>query len=223
MNQLTRKLGPLPMWQWIAIGAALGGVILLYRRSHPSGGAAVGAVGAAIPSDAQYNPIDPTTGLPISGGFSTGPATDTGAAGAGSGNLTDLLNNFGALEQLLAGLQEIQPGPAVDTNSDTPKVQTGAKKAKKPAKKKASAKRKPAKHAGHKNPGHHTISHGHGKKTASSSAPHNPRQHHNVQPPSHQKHPTPHHSAQHPAAKQHSNPTRRPAPRNQRHFSRRGR
>jgi hypothetical protein len=250
---LQKKLGPLALWQWIAIGAAVGGAIVLWRRAHP--GAASDAAATATPSDAEFNPIDPTTGLPISGGISSGAATDTGAAGAG-GSLTDLLSNFGALESLLSGLQEISPGPAVETDPDTVAAQTGSKKS--AAAKKAGSslsplarakkaltsgklgpinrqrlkaagytdaqisyhlkhktplgapyaqqhptkKTKPAK----KNPGHTTTSHGNGKKTASSSAPHNPRQHVNVQSPAHQRHPpTKHPSAQHPAA-------RKPAP-----------
>lgn len=249
---LDRKLGPLPLWQWIAIGAAIGAAALWYRRTHP--GAASDAAGAATPSDAQYNPIDPTTGLPISGGFSTGAATDTGASGSG-GSLGDLLSNFGTLEQLLVGLQEINPGPAVETDPATTAMQTGSNtaaaksaSAKKPTKASALASAKAAVasgklgpinrqrlkaagysdsqidyHVKHKtplaapyaqqhptkkqaaakaSPGHTITTHGNGKKTASSSAPHNPRQHVNVQSPAHQRHePAKHVSAQHPAAK----------------------
>jgi hypothetical protein len=236
VNQLQRKLGPLALWQWIAIGAAAGLGIALWRRSH----GAQDVAAAVTPSDAQYNPIDPTTGLPFAGGVSTGPATDTGTAGA-SGNLQDLLNNFGALESLLAGLQQLQPvGPAIDTtggDSDgSVAVQTGTTSAKKSPLERAKAalatgklgpvNRQRLKAAGYtdkqidlhlksgtplakpqsqqhpKNPGHTVTHHGGGKKTPSSSAPHNPRQHVNQHPPSHQRHePTKHHSAQHPAAK----------------------
>lgn len=250
---LDRKLGPLPLWQWIAIGAAIGAAALWYRRTHP--GTASDAVATATPGDAQYNPIDPTTGLPISGGISAGAATGTGAAGAG-GSLTDLLTNFQALEGLLSGLQEISPGPAVETDPGTVATQTGSPtKAAKAAAKTSSplsrakaavangtlgpVNRRRLKAAGYSDsqidyhlkhktplaapyaqqhptkkkttakasPGHTVTHHGNGKKTASSSAPHNARQHVNVQSPAHERHaPTKHVSAQHPAAKKKAPP-----------------
>jgi hypothetical protein len=207
MDALKRKLGPLQLWQWVLIGAVVGAGAILWRRGHPAAVQDVAA--AATPSDAQYSPIDPTTGLPYSGGVSTGPAaTDTGlitdpGALATGGGIADLLSNFAQLEDILAGLQSLQPGPAVQTDQGAVQTQVGTKRAKP---KKAPAK-KPAKkrtaHAGEKNPGHHVTDHGGRRKTPSSSAPHNPRQHHNVQPPAHQRHdPTKHPSAQHPAAKQ---------------------
>lgn len=219
MDALKKKLGPLALWQWVLIGAVVGAGTILWRRGHPAAAAARAA--AATPSDAQYSPIDPTTGLPISGGISTGagaaqtgdvlaPAADTGAAGGGT--LADLLSNFAQLEDLLTGLQEIGVGGAIETDNGVVQQQTGTKrtKAKKPAKKKPA--RKKTTHAGDKNPGHHVTDHGGRKKTPSSSAPHNPRQHHNVQPPAHQRHePTKHQSAHHPAAKQPVHHTATPA------------
>jgi hypothetical protein len=217
VDALKKKLGPLPLWQWVLIGAVVGAGTILWRRGHPAAQAAQDVAAAATPSDAQYNPIDPTTGLPVSGGVSTGAAaTDTGsvtdayaaglAAGGGAGGgatLADLLSNFAQLEDLLTGLQEIGVGSAIETDHGAVQQQTGTKR----AKPETPAKRKPAKkkttHAGDKNPGHHVTDHGGRRKTPSSSAPHNPRQHHNVQPPAHQRHdPTKHPSAQHPAAKQ---------------------
>lgn len=216
MNAMQKKLGPLPVWQWILIGAVVGlGTYLYERRAGAAGAAAQDATAAATPADAQYEPIDPTTGLPIAGGISTGAdttgdATDT----SGTGSLADLLTNFQSLEDLLAGLSEITPaapGPAVNTDQGQVKNHTGTKKAK-PKKHKA---RKPAKKkvttGGHKNPGHHVTHHGHGKKTAGSSAPHNDQQHKHVQAPSHQRHPaTTHPSAHHPSATH-------PIPAHQRH------
>lgn len=235
---MKKKLGPLPLWQWIVIGAVVGVGTVLYRRGHTS--TAQAALTAVTPSDAAYNPIDPTTGLPISGGASTGAASTTGTTGtattAAAPTLSDTLTAFGQLETLLTGLTEIQGpyvgpdsvGPAVQTDPAAVSQQVGTTKA--PASKTftkrspstgkmtiyrvgasgkpipvgpAPAKKKTTKSAGAKNPGHATTSHGGGKKTATSSAPHNARQHHNVQSPSHQRHdPTHHPSAQHPAAKQ---------------------
>jgi hypothetical protein len=191
MNAMKKKLGPLQLWQWLAIGVALGVGTYLYRRSHPA------ATPLPLPADAAYNPIDPTTGLPYAGGFTTGASTlDPGAAQPGS--FADMLEQFQQLEDLLAGLQSLtpEPGPPADTTASTAAVATGAAatKKKKP-KKKPKHKRKPPQHGGNKNPGHHTTSHGHGRKSPSSSAPHNGRQHHNVAPPAHQRHPTTHSDA----------------------------
>lgn len=227
---MKKKLGPLQLWQWIAIGAVAGvGAILIRRHSANAGNAAA----TVTPADATYNPIDPTTGLPYSGGISTGGGTgSTGAPAAGPADFTDLLNNFGALEGLLAGLQQIVPPPGAAQTTDPGHVstQTGAAPAKK-AKPKSNLERAKARvtqgkgtaktdatllAAGYsrgqiahakatgqplgkpKNPGHHVTTHAGGRRTASSSAPHNSRQHTNVAPPSHQRHPpTEHHSAAH--------------------------
>lgn len=211
---MKRKLGPLQLWQWILIGAVVGAGTYFYRRQHPAAAAAQDAAAAALPSDAAYNPIDPTTGLPFAGGMSTGPALDaTGDVtttaglgdGTGGGSLSDLLTNFGTLEDLLTGLTGltgIAPGPETQTDQGAVQEQVGTKRASTKKAKKKTPKAKKTVHAGTKNPGHHITSHGHGRKTPSSSAPHNPRQHHNVRPPAHQRHPaTQHHSAKHPAAK----------------------
>lgn len=245
MNALKKKLGPLPLWQWVLIGAVVGVGSILYRRGHPAAAAAA----AVTPSDAQYNPIDPTTGLPYSGGVSAGaPAAVTGDVTAPQ-SLSDLLSGFGQLTDLLGQIQSLQPGPEIQADNGAVQEQTGAGGPGAVAKKKAgvftqsegkraglnyivqggkrryestagkgdwgkggvikvasrtAAKKKTA--AAKKNPGHTTTKHGGGKKTPSSSAAHNARQHHNVRPPSHQRHaPTQHHSAAHPAAK-------RPAP-----------
>ena len=221
---IKRKLGPLPLWQWMLIGAVVGVGTVLYRRGHPSSSAAQNALAAATPSTAQYNPIDPTTGMPIaggvSGGFSTAPTTDTSGLTANTTNqapgqnLTDLLTGFGQLEGLLAGLTEMQgtaaapvePGPvsATDGPFDPSRVgpQVGTKRAPKKTKTKRPKKYKKTTHAGAGNPGHAVISHGGGRKSPSSSAPHNPRQHDNVAAPHHQRHdPTRHSSAGHPGAR----------------------
>lgn len=240
-DALKKKLGPLPLWQWVLIGAVVGVGAILWRRGHPA--AAQDAAAAAIPSDAQYNPIDPTTGLPVSGGVSTGPTsadpglivTDPGAAAPPS--FTDLLTGFGQLEDLLAGIQGLQPGPAIETDQGVVQAQTGTRSAvkkpgvftqttgpragrnyivqggqrlyeSKPGKGdwgKAKGSRATIKKAtpAKKSPGHTVTKHGGRKRTPSSSAAHNPRQHHNVRAPAHERHnPTKHPSAQHPKAKQ---------------------
>jgi hypothetical protein len=145
---MKRKLGPLPLWQWALIGAAVGLATVLYRRGHA--GAVSDIAAAATPSGAQYNPIDPTTGLPMSGGMSSGagsPSVDFSQLAAAiasqmpqqqapGDDLATTLSNFGSLESLLSGLSEIQgtpePGDAVDASSDVPQTQLGTKRAKKP-------------------------------------------------------------------------------------------
>jgi len=202
VNVAKKKLGPLPLWQWILIGAALGIGTVLYRRGHPAAQAAGDAVAAATPSDAEYNPIDPTTGLPISGGFSTGPATSqTGDVTSPADQFAGYLSNLETLLSLVSPA-DASAGAASETDQGAVQTQVGTKKAKPKKTPKKKAKPKKTTRAGDRNPGHHVTAHGNGKKTAGSSAPHNPRQHHNVQSPSHQRHaPTRHPSARNVATK----------------------
>jgi hypothetical protein len=193
---MKRKLGPLQLWQWILIGALVGGGTLLYRRSHP--GAASDVASAALPSDAEYNPIDPTTGMPFAGGVSAGALGPTDTSSdvlSPQDQFAGYLSNLESLMSLVAPV-DAGPGDAVETDPGVVQTQVGTKKAtKKPAKKKP-AKKKKTTHAGASNPGHHVTKHGAGKKTAGSSAPHNRQQHKNVAPPSHQRHP----ATRHPSA-----------------------
>lgn len=224
---MKRKLGPLQLWQWVLIGAVVGIGGVLYRRGHPAAQSAQNAAAAALPSDAQYNPISPTTGMSTAGGVSTGASADDisrtreqlGITALGTQltalegqlnqlnqptSMSSMLDNFGMLETLLSGLQDIHPasaGPAVQTDQAAVQTQTGTKRATRVTKPKKVEKTKKREHAGHTNPGHHVIDHGGGRKTPSSSAPHNARQHRNAQPPAHQRHdPTTHPSRHHPAS-----------------------
>lgn len=239
MDALKRKLGPLPLWQWVLIGAVLGGGVLLWRRGHPAAAAAAGAV----PSDAQYQPIDPTTGLPYAGGVTTSPGGDEPPPQGPFGDLTGIQDQ---LDAILGALSDIQPGADVETDHAAVAEQTGTGPARRKPGPLARAKaavtsgrvgpvnrarlraagytdaqinyhirhrtplakpyakqhpgRKPPKHQPAHSPGHRETSHGGGKRTRSSSAPHNPRQHGHVQPPAHERHePIKHPSATHPA------------------------
>jgi hypothetical protein len=197
---MKRKLGPLQLWQWILIGALVGGGTLLYRRGHPAALAAADAASAALPSDAAYNPIDPTTGLPFAGGISAGALGPTDTSSdvlSPQDQFAGYLSNLESLMSLVAPV-DAGTGDAVATDPAVVQTQVGTSKAKKKPAKKKPAKKKKTTHAGNSNPGHHVTKHGAGKKTPSSSAPHNRQQHKNVAPPSHQRHPaTKHHSAGH--------------------------
>lgn len=111
-DRLTAKMGPLPMWAWVAIGVAAVLGYRWYRNRQANAAGATGATGATgaidpatgyvtgSPSDlaalaAQQNSagIDPNTGLPYASGITSGqgdagpigpagPAGATGAAGA---------------------------------------------------------------------------------------------------------------------------------------------
>lgn len=89
-NGLQKKLGPLKVWQWAMIGAALGVAVLLYKRSHPgseetpASGELFGGTGTGA-----YGPIDPETGIPY--------AFSGGGGGAAGGTAEDL---FGTIEKL---------------------------------------------------------------------------------------------------------------------------
>jgi hypothetical protein len=215
---MKRKLGPLQLWQWLLIGAVVGVGTYFYTRNRAP------APASATPSDAQFGPIDPTTGLPFaSGGAGGGAPLDPTAVATPATNLPDLLAGFSQLEDLFAGMQSLipTPGAATDTSGDTVATATGAKKASKKKRPKEGDTRKIGRkkqyfwnghwhsapkgaahkkvtHPGKKNPGHHVTHHKGGKKTAHATAPHNHRQHHNVAPPAHQRHHPTHHPHPHP-------------------------
>ena len=70
---LTRKVGPLPVWAWIAIGGA---VLYVYRRSQASSSSSSNSSQAlaAQLAAAQAGQTVPTESLTTSGGTYSGPA-----------------------------------------------------------------------------------------------------------------------------------------------------
>lgn len=146
---MKKKLGPLELWQWAAIGAAAGVLVLLYMRR--SGSAQAASVGAT-PADAQYDPslgaIDPTTGLPYASGASGGVGDLSGGIGQNATpmSLADELNDFGMIVGLLSDLQGTVPAPATNTGAasttDQPAQATGTQPA-------SAAEPAPGFHKGH--------------------------------------------------------------------------
>lgn len=64
---LTRKIGPLPGWQWAALVGGLGGVAWYVIRGRNAATSTAGAAGAA-----GSGGIDPATGLPYSNAYGPG-------------------------------------------------------------------------------------------------------------------------------------------------------
>jgi hypothetical protein len=103
VNKLQKKLGPLKLWQWIAIGAALGAAILILRKKETpqaEAGEVFGGTGTGA-----FGPIDPETGIPYA--FEGGGA---GSAAASGETLDQFLERIGQLKD--AGLlgPEVEPG-----------------------------------------------------------------------------------------------------------------
>jgi hypothetical protein len=80
---LEKKLGPLKVWQWALIGAALGAAIVIYRRGKPEGEAAGEVFGGT--GTGAFGAIDPETGIPyqFEGGAGGGESLDTFLANIG--------------------------------------------------------------------------------------------------------------------------------------------
>lgn len=100
---LQKKLGPLKVWQWAAIGGAIG--IFLYIRNRnaseetPATGELFGGTGTGA-----FGPIDPETGVPYA--FEGG---GSGGANQGSGeSLDQFLQRVGQLQELFP--HEREPG-----------------------------------------------------------------------------------------------------------------
>lgn len=212
---MHKKLGPLETWQWAAI---LAGLLLAYYEYEKHNANSTATTPPASSTDTS-GAIDPTTGVPYAdelngtGGAigssgstgSTGSSTDSGAS------LQQELSDLGAIEQLMSGLGLGTGGSTTNTtvasglsgnqtktlNADLNKLnktigkdQSTIGKLQKEIAKFTAGKRT-TKHGGHRNPGHTITTHGDGRKSASSSAPHNARQHHNIAPPAHQRAHTP--------------------------------
>lgn len=86
---LSKKLGPLKVWQWALIGAALGAAIVVYRRGK--GGEGEGEPTGELfggTGTGAYGALDPETGIPYA---------FEGAGGAGGESLDTFLANIGKL------------------------------------------------------------------------------------------------------------------------------
>lgn len=211
---MHKKLGPLEAWQWAAILAGLLLVYYEYEKSKANSAATTSAAGTT--STDNSGAIDPTTGLPYAdeigngaGLSGTGGAGSTGSSTDGGTSLQQELSDLSTIEGLMSGLGLGTGGSTSNTtvagglsgsqtktlNADLNKLnktigkdQSAISKLQKQVAKLTTAK-KTTKPANHKNPGHHVTTHPGGKKTVSSSAPHNARQHTNIAPPSHQRAP----------------------------------
>lgn len=161
-----------------------------------------------------------TDGGGVGGGY-VGTAGSTGAATDSGTSLQQELSDLGSIEGLMSGLGlGAAPAPTDTSSTDTSggsdttagagaglstrqtnTLNTDLKTLNKTLKKQSTAitrlqkalkPKRSTKPANHKNPGHHVTTHPGGKKTATSSAPHNGQQHKNIAPPSHQRAPARH-------------------------------
>lgn len=102
---MKRKLGPLKLWQWIAIGVALGVGVYLLRGREGTGEVPAESFGST--GTGAFGPIDPETGIPYAFQNAPGNASTTPAD-----PLASFLDTFGALRE--AGAFET-PQPEVVT------------------------------------------------------------------------------------------------------------
>lgn len=78
LGVITRKVGPLPVWAYVAIGVL---AFYLYRRSHPSSSTSGSSAGTPSTTDQAYVP-------PFDA------ATSAGSGGIGSTPTTSTVNNY---------------------------------------------------------------------------------------------------------------------------------
>jgi hypothetical protein len=138
VNKLQHKLGPLKLWQWIAIGVALGGGILIYRKTHPTtseepSGELFGGTGTGA-----YGPIDPNTGIPYS--FEGAGAAGGGSEGNAAGEIASWISTLKELGLWPEGGEagEAPPADVIAAGKHTQKARA------KQAKHKAAKPRHPA-------------------------------------------------------------------------------
>lgn len=105
-NALTKKIGPLPAWGWIA-AVGLGGV--LYYRSQQNA-----ANSTATSSATDPNAVDPSTGLTYGqeASLALGTGADLSSLGGGSltpttGSSTDNTNGSPSWQDIISGYQDI--------------------------------------------------------------------------------------------------------------------
>jgi hypothetical protein len=94
VSGLSRKLGPLKLWQWIGVGVVTGVVVYVYRqRQAAAGGKPEESFGGT--GTGAFGPINPDTGVPYA--FESGFG---GAAGAGAEGFGEFLEKVGQIKDL---------------------------------------------------------------------------------------------------------------------------
>lgn len=91
-DALKKKIGPLPLWMWVAIAGATIGVVILYERSR-TGATDTGTVDTGTTDPSL---IDPTTGVPYAAEGGGGGATSADTAPTLSQEFSDV---FGFISQ----------------------------------------------------------------------------------------------------------------------------
>lgn len=197
---IHKKLGPLEVWQWVAIGAAIGIVIYLRNRSSANAAAATptATTSATDPNAGYqqgYTDGQAAAGQSGAGGGYTGGDGTTPADGGAPTSLQQELGDLANIEQLMAGFPP-NNGPATTTGSQGPGKSTQIEKTLRNIDKqlaKLNKSRTTTHHGGSKNPGH-TVTHHHNGAKTSSSTHHNAGHrstHKTTATPSHQHHTSP--------------------------------
>jgi hypothetical protein len=108
-GKLTKKVGPLPVWGWIAAG---GGVFILYYYEHNKSSSTASAAAPAATDSGTVTPDTSGSGIDTSGitgtpgadtGYTPGSGTHANRQGAGQTAITDALSALPA--QIAAALQ----------------------------------------------------------------------------------------------------------------------
>lgn len=134
---LQKKLGPLKVWQWALVGAALGAAIVIYRKGKGGEGEPSGEVFGGTGTGA-FGAIDPETGIPYQ---------FEGGAGAGGGESLDtFLANIGKLKDagLLPGGGEGSSPGEPDHETIITEITSQAAKANDAKKKRSGSEKTPA-------------------------------------------------------------------------------
>lgn len=112
MPDMHKKVGPFPLYVWLGIGtvAILGAYFYLHGSS--SSGTSSSTVGTDGTSDAS-TALDPTTGLPYSGGVAGSGSTGVSADTAGTQpTISDEINDVTSLISALQGSGMLSQPPA---------------------------------------------------------------------------------------------------------------
>lgn len=84
-NVFKRKIGPLPMWAWLAIGAAIIGLYVIWRKNQASQAAASSTAGTSTPAsdvpqfiNQTYTTVTPPAAPAPVAAATPGPVTNPG-------------------------------------------------------------------------------------------------------------------------------------------------
>lgn len=110
---LQKKLGPLKVWQWALIGAAVGAFILWkHSQSEETPAEGSGELFGGTGTGA-YGAIDPETGVPYAFEGGGGGGAESGGGASSGPNLNEILSDIGQVREMFP--TEREPGAETET------------------------------------------------------------------------------------------------------------